>query len=77
MGDTLGLSVPHVNRTLRQLRNDNLLVIENQQVLIQDIEALSSLAGFERRYFQRFGLQDAFEAGEEVGPFQIRAAVSR
>lgn len=65
VGDTLGLSVPHVNRTLRQLREDDLLVIEHQQVVIKDLEALSSLAGFERRSFKRFGLPDLFEADQD------------
>jgi CRP-like cAMP-binding protein len=67
ISDTLGLSVPHVNRTLRELRNDNLLVIEHQRVVIPDIGALSSLAGFERRYFKRFALLDIFEPKELSG----------
>jgi CRP-like cAMP-binding protein len=70
IGDTLGLSVPHVNRTLRQLREDDLLVIEDQQVVIKDLEALSSLAGFEGRSFRRFGLPDLFEANQD--PEQLR-----
>ena len=31
IGDALGLSVPHVNRTLRQLRADDLLVMEHHR----------------------------------------------
>jgi DNA-binding transcriptional regulator LsrR (DeoR family) len=77
IGDTLGLSVPHVNRTLRQLRDDNLVVVEHQRVVIKDIEALSSLAGFEIRYFKRFALPDIFEAQEPAGPSDLTAAISR
>jgi DNA-binding transcriptional regulator LsrR (DeoR family) len=55
VADALGLSVPDVNRTLRQLRDNNSLVsIEEQRVVINDIEALSALADFEKTYLSRF-----------------------
>src|SRR6516225_5520377 len=60
IGDALGLSVPHVNRTLRQLREENLVAIEGQKVVIKDVEALSRLADFERAYLGRFQLDDLF-----------------
>jgi Crp-like helix-turn-helix domain/CBS domain len=44
LGDALGLSVPHVNRTLRQLHDDGPVAIEEQQVTIRDVDALSVLA---------------------------------
>lgn len=50
IGDALGLSVQHVNRTLRQLRDDGLLATENQRVIVKNIETLSALAGFEKTY---------------------------
>ena len=56
IGDALGLSVPHVNRTLRQLRNDELVNIEEHMVIIKDAEALSALADFERSYLGQFRL---------------------
>ena len=58
IGDALGLSVPHVNRTLRQLRNDDLVSIENHIVIVRDVEALSALADFERSYLEQFRLPD-------------------
>jgi|SRR5580692_103428 CRP-like cAMP-binding protein len=64
ISDALGLSVPHVNRTLRQLREDQLLVIEDQRVIIKDIEALSALAGFEQGYLRRFRIPEALQPGE-------------
>ncbi|MBV9200841.1 MAG: Crp/Fnr family transcriptional regulator [Alphaproteobacteria bacterium] len=73
MGDTLGLSVPHVNRTLRQLRDDDLLVIEHQQVIIKDLDAVASLAGFKWRYFQRFGLPGQLDATDEAKTLQVVA----
>jgi CRP-like cAMP-binding protein len=54
IGDALGLSVPHVNRTLRQLREDGLVSIDGQIVVIHDIEALATLADFEKIYLSRF-----------------------
>jgi CRP-like cAMP-binding protein len=64
IGDALGLSVPHVNRTLRQLREDDLLGIEDQRVIIKDSEALSALAGFEQGYLSRFRIPEALKGGE-------------
>jgi len=54
IGDALGLSVPHVNRTLRRLREDALVSIDGQIVVIPDIEALAALADFEKGYLSRF-----------------------
>ena len=54
MGDVLGLSLPHVNRTLRRLRADNLVHIEGQHVEIKDIGALAALSDFETGYLSRF-----------------------
>jgi CRP-like cAMP-binding protein len=56
VGDALGLSVPHVNRTLRQLRDDGLVAIEDQRVIIKDIDALALLADFDKAYLSRFRL---------------------
>ena len=61
IGDALGLSVPHVNRTLRQLRDDDLVTIEKQRVTINDMEALSTLAGFDRAYLDRFRMPEILE----------------
>ena len=58
IGDALGLSVPHVSRTLRQLREDDLVAVEGQRVIIKDIEALGTLADFERTYLSRFQLNE-------------------
>src|SRR6266699_45252 len=54
IGDALGLSVPHVNRTLRQLREDGLIGIDGQIVAIRDLEALAALADFEKAYLGGF-----------------------
>jgi CRP-like cAMP-binding protein len=54
IADALGLSIPHVNRVLRRLREDNLVVLEDQRVTIKDIDGLSELADFDPGYLSRF-----------------------
>ena len=56
IADALGLSLPHVNRTLRRLREDGLVAIAGQSVTINDIDALAALADFEQGYLGRFRL---------------------
>jgi CRP-like cAMP-binding protein len=54
IADALGLSIPHVNRVLRRLREDDLVVLEDQRVTIKNIDGLSELADFEPGYLSRF-----------------------
>ena len=71
IGDALGLSVPHVSRTLRQLRDDQLVSVEAHRVTIKDVDALSALADFERSYLSRFRMPDVF-----AGPGRGETAAS-
>jgi CRP-like cAMP-binding protein len=50
IGDALGLTTIHVNRTLRSLREDKLIAIDGKQVTILDFEALSLMCDFENSY---------------------------
>jgi CRP-like cAMP-binding protein len=50
IGDALGLTTVHVNRTLRSLRADGLISINNRQVAILDFDALSLLCDFDNSY---------------------------
>jgi len=50
IGDALGLTAVHVNRTLRALREDRLVEIGNKCVTILDFDALSLLCDFDRSY---------------------------
>ena len=54
LADALGLSIPHVNRVLRRLREDNLVVLEDQRVTVRDIDSLAELADFDPEYLSRF-----------------------
>jgi len=47
MADSLGLSLPHVNRTLRRLREDGLILLKGARLTCLDVAALSRLAGFD------------------------------
>jgi CRP-like cAMP-binding protein len=50
IGDALGLTTVHVNRTLRSLREDGLITMSNKSVTILDFDALSLLADFDNSY---------------------------
>lgn len=50
MADALGLSVPHVNRTLKRLRDDGLISIEGHRLTFDDVEKLSRHVDFDRTY---------------------------
>jgi CRP-like cAMP-binding protein len=50
VGDAVGLSTIHVNRTLQELRDAGLIVWKGKQVTIPDLEALKSVALFNPNY---------------------------
>ena len=52
IGDALGLSLAYVNRVLRRLSDEGLVVIKDQKIVINDVEELSSIADFEQSYLK-------------------------
>jgi CRP-like cAMP-binding protein len=54
LADMLGLSVVHTNRTLQELRSQNLLTWRNGVVKILDWNALANLAEFDPTYLNLF-----------------------
>jgi CRP/FNR family transcriptional regulator, anaerobic regulatory protein len=58
LADHLGLTLVHVNRMLRQLREEEIVRLDRQIVIIQDIERLRDLAR---------GLPEPAEMPEEMG----------
>ncbi|WP_114946770.1 Crp/Fnr family transcriptional regulator [Microvirga calopogonii] len=50
LGDTLGLSTVHVNRTLQDLRRDRLLELKGKHLSILDLNALQEAALFNPNY---------------------------
>lgn len=55
MADALGLSSVHVNRVLRQLREDGLATFRDGDVIIHDYKALAGLADFDPAYLDHAG----------------------
>lgn len=50
LGESLGLTSVHVNRTLQELRRLGLIEVENRRVNILDLEALKGVAEFDPSY---------------------------
>ncbi|MGB8630553.1 MAG: Crp/Fnr family transcriptional regulator [Xanthobacteraceae bacterium] len=53
IGDAIGLSAPHVNRMLNQLKKEGLIAIENHEIKILDRAALQIIAEFDPSYLVR------------------------
>jgi CRP-like cAMP-binding protein len=66
IGDTLGLSVPHVNRTLRRLREDGLISIKDAHLTCLDVSALSRVADFDAVNFSRQRIPWPLASAEKV-----------
>ena len=56
IADTLGLSVVHVNRTLRQLGAEGLLAVKRESVTLLDVDQLRRVTGFEDDYLLHHGM---------------------
>jgi CRP-like cAMP-binding protein len=55
LADALGLSAVHVNRVLRELREDGLVTFQQGKVTFGDFEGLVAFSGFDRRYLDQDG----------------------
>ena len=55
LADALGLSAVHINRILRQLREEGLLTFRSGQVIFDDFERLVELADFDTAYLDQDG----------------------
>ncbi|MGH7119237.1 MAG: Crp/Fnr family transcriptional regulator [Acetobacteraceae bacterium] len=78
MADLLGLSTPHVNRMIRCLREEGLATIEGSHVVIHDVVALSSLAGFDERYYAPRPIPGLLQRGTDgvtAGPAFRRSGI--
>jgi Crp-like helix-turn-helix domain len=66
LGDALGLSTVHVNRTLQELRRDGLIELRGGKVEIKDWATLKEAGEFDPHYLRvpsSTGLQTGFAAG--------------
>ena len=55
LADALGLSAVHINRILRQLREEGLLTFQNGKVVVHDQQGLVNLADFDTAYLDDSG----------------------
>lgn len=54
IADTLGLSIVHVNRQLKELRNDGLVRVKRRRMQLLDIERMKNICEFRSHHFERF-----------------------
>jgi CRP-like cAMP-binding protein len=59
IGDVIGLSAPHVNRMLAELRRDGLIAMKGQEMRILDRAALQILGEFHPTYLVRTPIRQA------------------
>jgi CRP-like cAMP-binding protein len=76
IGDALGLTTVHVNRTLRSLRQDGLIEINNRRVTIRDFDALSLLSDFDKSYLGEAARALRSELRSEPPPRQAAASAA-
>lgn len=55
LADALGLSAVHVNRVLRELREEGLVTFQKGKVTFNDYDGLVDVAGFDRAYLDHDG----------------------
>ena len=61
LGDALGLTQIHVNRSLRLLREKGLMTFAHQTIVVTDIATLRKVAGFDPSYLHLMGPRDSRE----------------
>lgn len=64
LGDTLALTAIHVNRSLRELREADLVTMRGGKVFVHDIERLKRFAGFDPAYLYINGDKPAATANQ-------------
>ena len=62
IADALGLSVVHVNRTLRQLAAEGLLTVKRESVSLLDLEQLLRVTGFDEDYLMHHAIPGDLDA---------------
>ncbi len=55
LADSMGLSAVHVNRVLRELRDEGLVTFQQGKVTIHDLDGLVKLADFDKSYLDHDG----------------------
>lgn len=58
LGDILGLTAVHINRTLQTLKNDGVVSMENHKIRVLDMAGLVHIADFDAQYLGMSGRPD-------------------
>jgi CRP-like cAMP-binding protein len=53
LADTLGMSVVHMNRTLKKLQQANLITVSFEKIYLDDIDSLKQVAEFENTFLEQ------------------------
>jgi CRP-like cAMP-binding protein len=77
IGDAVGLSAPHVNRMLRELRTDELIAMDGHEIRILDRAALQILGQFESSYLARSPIPDCAHNRLPVRPSGSEQGITR
>jgi CRP-like cAMP-binding protein len=62
VADALGLSVVHVNRTLRQLAAEGLLTVKRESVTLLNLDQLQLVSGFDAEYLMHHAMPNDLDA---------------
>ncbi|WP_319801873.1 Crp/Fnr family transcriptional regulator [Azospirillum canadense] len=73
LADALGLSIVHINRTLRRLRDIGLIEVAGQQITVNDDKQLSSVGQFDELYLHLIRAPKRLEHALEQAPDRNRA----
>ena len=55
LGDTMGLSTVHVNRTLQELRGQGLITNKGKRMIVNDVDQLFEFADYNPNYLHQMG----------------------
>jgi len=58
LGDILGLTAVHINRTLQTLKNDGVVSMDNHKIRVLDMARLARIADFDALYLGMSGRPD-------------------
>jgi CRP-like cAMP-binding protein len=62
LGDALGLTNVHVNRTMQQLRSDGLIATDNRTMILPNLARLREVGGFDPHYLHAASREHSLQA---------------